>query len=121
LLNEQHQLCTVPQNFYELWVVATRPTSANGLGFLPARVSQEIARLKQVFIFLDDTPAVYSEWEALVALHSIVGKSAHDTRLVAAVMVHGITHILTFNKQDFQRFTNIMVHTPADVMAASIP
>ena len=26
------QPCLVPQNFYELWAVATRPAAANGLG-----------------------------------------------------------------------------------------
>jgi hypothetical protein len=70
-----------------------------------------------VFGWLDETPAVFIEWEKLVSLHAIVGKNAHDTRLVAAMTVHGITHLLTFNKQDFQRFTNITVMTPAEVMA----
>ncbi len=51
--------------------------------------------------------------------HAIVGKNAHDTHLVAAMVVHGITHLLTFNKQDFQRFTNITVLSPADVVATS--
>jgi hypothetical protein len=32
-------------------------------------------------------------------------------------MVHGITHLLTFNKQDFQRFTSMTALTPAEVMA----
>jgi predicted nucleic acid-binding protein len=34
-------------------------------------------------------------------------------RLVAAMVVHGITQLLTFNKQDFQRFTNITVEVVA--------
>jgi hypothetical protein len=37
LLRQQgEELCLVPQNFYEFWVVATRPTAQNGLGLTPA-------------------------------------------------------------------------------------
>ena len=37
--------CLVPQVLYELWVVATRPTSANGLGFTPNQAAAEVARV----------------------------------------------------------------------------
>ena len=112
-----NDLCVVPQNVYEFWSAATRPIRVNGLGLSLAQVQQEIANIKRFFLLLDEPTSVFSEWEKLVVLHAIVGKNAHDTRLVAAMMVHGITHLLTFNKQDFQRFTNITVLTPADVMA----
>ena len=80
-------------------------------------VQSEVARFQRLFIFFEDRPAIFTTWENLVALHAIIGKNAHDARLVAAMAVHGITHLLTFNQQDFQRFTNITVLTPADVMA----
>lgn len=113
----QDQLCVVPQNIYEFWSVGTRPANMNGLGLTAVTVQTEIGKLRSFFHRLEETPAVFVEWEKLVVLHSIVGKNVHDTRLVAAMMVHGITHLLTFNKQDFQRYTNITVLTPADVMA----
>jgi hypothetical protein len=37
-------------------------------------------------------------------------EDAHDTRLVAAMLVYGIKHILTFNVSDFARYPNIIVH-----------
>ena len=38
LLRQQgEQLCLVPQNFYEFWVVATQSTAQNGLGLTPLR------------------------------------------------------------------------------------
>ena len=111
------KLCLVPQNFYEFRSVVTRPISVNGLGFTAARAQKEVTGLKGAFDLLQETPAFFPEWERLVGLHAIIGKNAHDSRLVAAMMVHGITHLLTFNQQDFQRFTNITVLTPADVMA----
>lgn len=110
-------LCVVPQNLYEFWSVATRPTRVNGLGMSIAQVQKEVADIKKYFFFLDESTAVFAEWERLVNFHAIVGKNAHDTRLVAAMVVHGITHLLTFNKQDFQRFTNITVLSPADVIS----
>ncbi len=117
LLRRQDNLCMVPQAIYEFWVVATRPVSVNGLGFGVAHVQGEIVKLKQLFVLLKETDAFYPEWEALVSSHWVVGKNAHDTRYVAAMIVHGIAHLLTFNKRDFQRFTNITAMTPAEVMA----
>jgi hypothetical protein len=55
------QLCLVPQNLYEFWVVATRPVAQNGLGLTAAEALAELAKLKQLFVFLDDTPAIFSE------------------------------------------------------------
>ena len=114
-------LCVVPQNLYEFWSAATRPIRVNGLGMSVAQVQQDVANIKNFFCFLDEPTAVFAAWEKLVALHAIVGKNAHDTHLVAAMVVHGITHLLTFNKQDFQRFTNITVLSPADVIATAPP
>jgi hypothetical protein len=44
-----------------------------------------------------------------------LGKNAHDARLVAAMRVHGLTHLLTFNAQDFRRYPGINVVTPGDL------
>lgn len=112
-------LCLVPQNLYEFWVVCTRPLSVNGLGKSAAEAAAELNNLKVFFTFLDDTPAVYPEWERLVTAHSVLGKNAHDARLVAAMLVHGVTHLLTFNDADFRRFPGITVLTPAAVLASA--
>jgi predicted nucleic acid-binding protein len=45
--------------------------------------------------------------------HGVSGKKAHDARLVAAMTVNGITHILTFNADDFTRYTGITVLHPS--------
>jgi predicted nucleic acid-binding protein len=112
-----HVLCLVPQNFYEFWVVSTRPASQNGRGKTPDEVLAEIASLDAEFITYPDTAAVFAEWRQLVALHKVVGKPAHDARLVAAMLAHGLTHLLTFNEPDFRRYAGITVLTPAAVLA----
>jgi predicted nucleic acid-binding protein len=100
---------------YEFWVVATRPVAGNGLGLSAAEASAELARLRALFPLLLDTPAIFAEWERLVNVHQVLGKNAHDARLVAAMVVHGLTHILTFNTADFSRFPGITVIDPATV------
>lgn len=110
-------LCLVPQNFYEFWVVCTRAVAQNGLGMTPLLAQAEIARLKSLFkVILDDTPAIFPEWERLIIRHQVTGKSAHDARLVAAMSVHGIGQILTFNESDFRRYQGITVLSPLDVV-----
>jgi predicted nucleic acid-binding protein len=42
---------------------------------------------------------------------------AEALRAVAAMQVYGISHILTFNKDDFKRFPSITVVTPAEITA----
>jgi predicted nucleic acid-binding protein len=104
-----------PQNLYEFWVVATRPVERNGLGMTAAEAEAELSRLEAHFPLLNDTPAVYQEWRRLVAAYGVVGVRAHDARLVASMLAHGITHLLTFNVPDFTRYSEITVVHPRDV------
>ena len=53
---------------------------------------------------LRDSAATYPEWKRLVVKHSVLGTKVHDARLVAAMNVHGIGRILTFNTGDFARY-----------------
>ncbi len=112
-------LYIVPQNLYEFWVVATRPESANGLAMSIAQAEAELSSIKKLFHLLNDTSEIYLEWEKLVLRYSVIGKSAHDARIVAAMTAHGITQLLTFNADDFKRFSDIVVLTPASVLNAA--
>jgi predicted nucleic acid-binding protein len=107
----------VPQNLVELWVVATRPVAQNGLGLSTAEAATELMRLKSMFPLLPDTPAIYPVWESLVIQYRVSGKPAHDARLVAAMHVHGLTTILTFDRTGFSRYAGIEVLHPADAAA----
>ena len=91
----------------ELWVVATRPTDQNGLGLSIAGMLVEFARLKSFFTVLPETEDVYPVWERLVSAYQVIGKPAHDARLVAAMQVHGIADILTFDRTGFTRYAGI--------------
>jgi predicted nucleic acid-binding protein len=120
LLPQQgRRLHVVPQNLVELWVVATRPVEQNGLGLTPAQAAMELQRIRGMFVLLPETSAIYPAWEALVTQHAVSGKPSHDARLVAAMQVHGLTAILTFDKTGFSRFPGIEVVHPADVQPAA--
>lgn len=108
-------LSVIPQNIIEYWAVATRPVSANGLGLSVDETAVEVAKLKGIFRILPDSAAIFSEWEGLVSKHGVKGKEVHDARLVAAMLSHGVTHLLTFNTDDFKRYTQITVINPVDV------
>jgi predicted nucleic acid-binding protein len=115
LFRQREAVYVTPQNLYEFWVVATRPVERNGLGMTASQAETELARLEVQFPLLPDTPAIYPEWRRLVTAHGVVGVRAHDTRLVAAMLVHGITHLLTFNGDDFRRYPGITIVHPDDV------
>lgn len=116
LLAEGEMVSLFPQNLYELWVVATRPIAQNGLGLDVYQTVKELARLKSTLVLLPDTPPIYSAWEKLVSQHLVLGRNAHDARIAAAMQVHEVTHLLTFNGGDFKRYQHITVVTPDEIL-----
>jgi predicted nucleic acid-binding protein len=102
------------QNISEFWNVATRPIENNGLGFSIDLTLSEVEKIERVLTLLPDSPAIYPEWKRLVAKHSVRGAKVHDTRLVAAMNVHEVRSLLTFNSDDFARFGIHVLH-PASV------
>jgi predicted nucleic acid-binding protein len=108
-----NRLCVASQNLVELWAVRTRPVHANGFGLTPGQTGRVLALIESSVIRLPDSDAIYVEWRRLVAAHGVCGKTTHDARLVAAMVVHGVKHILTFNADDFARYTEIEVLHPS--------
>jgi predicted nucleic acid-binding protein len=112
-------LYIIPQNIIEFWAVATRPVENNGIGLSTTQAVQEIEKLKKIFVLLLDTPDIFPEWESLVIKYMVIGKQVHDARLVAAMITHKITHLLTFNIEDFKRFSEIIAVTPSSITTHS--
>jgi len=115
LLSRGEAVCIMPQNVVEFWGVATRPAEHNGLGLTPAEADQEVTRLQTILTLLPEIPAIYTEWRRIVVTHAVSGVQVHDARLVAAMQVHGLTHILTFNVADFRRYPVVTVVHPREV------
>jgi hypothetical protein len=71
-----------------------------------------IERLVQV---RPDSDEVFREWKRFIVAHSVKGVKAHDARLVAAMIVHGIAQPVTVNADDFKRYSEITAVMPGDV------
>lgn len=91
-LDAEHvELCLVPQVVYEFWVAATRPVSVNGLGMDLATAEDSVLRMIRRFRFFRDERGIFERWHSLVVGSAVLGKTAHDARLVAAIRRHAIT------------------------------
>jgi predicted nucleic acid-binding protein len=105
-------LCFTSQNLAEFWNVCTRPAAQNGYGLSIAETDRRAELIEKSFTLLPDTEQAHAEWRRLVVVHSVVGVKVHDARLVAAMHVHGVSHILTLDEQDFKRYPGITVVHP---------
>ena len=77
----------------------------------------EINEWRQQFRLLDDRSQIFIEWLQLVKQHDIKGKQVHDARLVAVMQTYELTHLLTFNGTDFQRYPMITSVHPEQIAA----
>lgn len=111
------ELKTTLQNLAEFWNVCTRPKNQrNGLNLPISQTQRLLQTAEQVFPLLHDTSSVYNEWRHLVVSYGVLGVQVHDARLVALMLSHGVTHILTFDSK-FSRYLpeGIVVVDPANV------
>jgi len=115
LLARGEHLAIVSQTIYETWNVCTRPIARNGLGLTLQETLAAVREVEQNFTLYPDVPELYQRWKELVERYQVRGVKVHDTRLVAACLVHGLTHILTFNVRDFKRFQEITVVHPEEI------
>ena len=117
LLVVRDELIVTPQGLRELWVVATRPTHVNGFGFSPGEAERMLRIALRTFRLADDEPGIFADWLKLVVKHGVSGTKVHDANHAATARHHGITHVLTLNPKDFQRYalSGLSVLTPSDV------
>ncbi|PYX54572.1 MAG: PIN domain nuclease [Acidobacteria bacterium] len=111
-------LCYTSQNVGEFWNTCTRPVDRNGYGLSPREADQRARLFEGKLRLLPDSLAVHEEWRRLIVAHDVSGVQVHDARLAAAMRVHGVERILTFNDQDFARFPRIEAIHPGAVPTA---
>lgn len=95
--------------------MCSRPILNNGLGLTLEKTNQELSKLEPIFDVLPDTTEVYKNWRELVVKYSVAGIKVHDTKIVAAMMAHGVSDLLTFNVSDFKRYSDISAVSPKDI------
>jgi predicted nucleic acid-binding protein len=121
LRSEGHELVTTAQNIAEFWNVATRPTSARGgFGWSVGIVEQRVRYIERTVPLIGFGRLTYDHWRSLLTAHQLIGLSIHDARIVAVMLSEGKQHLLTLNPADFKRYKDIVVWTPADVLASTL-
>jgi predicted nucleic acid-binding protein len=103
------------QNIAELWNAMTRPITRNGFGLTAAEAEREVRAIEAGMSLLPDNDAIYREWRRIVLQFAVSGVQVYDARLAAAMLVHGISHILTLNVTDFSRYSGITAVHPNSV------
>jgi predicted nucleic acid-binding protein len=115
LVEQQAVLCYTSQNLAEFWNACTRPVDRNGYGLSPAETDLRARAFESRLHLLSDNLSVHQEWRQLIVAHDVVGVQVHDARLVAAMRVHGVKRVLTFNQKDFARYHEIEAIHPRSV------
>ena len=103
----------------EFWNACTRPAERNGYGLSPQEADRRARLFEARLRLLPESLSVHDEWRRLLVAHGVSGIQVYDARLVAAMHVHGIRQVLTFNAKDFARFTGVEARLPKDVLANS--
>lgn len=111
-----HTLCASHQNIAEFWNVSTRPSSARGgYGHSVEITARRVSFIESFGQIVSENEASYHHWKRLVTTYGVTGVSVHDARLVALMNAMHIDRLVTLNPDDFQRYTNLVVLTPAEV------
>ncbi len=105
-----------PQVLIETWVVATRPTDVNGLGWSTTYTRNVIEQLMQRFPVAEENAKLFPTWLEIVSTNKISGKRTHDARIAALMKTSNISHILTLNPRDFSNIPNITVVHPQNIV-----
>jgi len=112
LLSNGDELWITAQNIVEYWAVATRPISANGLGWDTIRTESEVVALLNQFPLLPETADIFSRWREIVLEKRIQGKRTHDARLVAVMLANQISSDVTLNPEEGDGFPEITITNP---------
>jgi len=115
LWTDADELSYTSQNLAEFWNTCTRPADRNGYGLAILEADRRARLVEEQFNLLEDSNAVHQEWRKLLVAHAVSGVQVHDARLVAAMRVHQVTRILTFNVRDFARYHEITAISPENV------
>ena len=95
------------QVFREYLAAATRP-QASGPALPMAAAIADVQGLHAAFNVAEDGPNVFDRLLQLLAAHPGGGKQVHDANIVATMLAHGETRLLTFNDPDFRRSTSLI-------------
>ncbi|HTW62075.1 MAG TPA: type II toxin-antitoxin system VapC family toxin [Terracidiphilus sp.] len=105
------------QNVAEFWNVCTRPAESNGYGLSIGECEKRVGYIENTMTLLPDTERVYAIWRRLILNYGVRGVQVHDARLAAVMQAYGVSRLLTLNRPDFQRSSEVQAIHPSEVLS----
>lgn len=106
-LRAQGRVAVPRQVLREYLAVTTRPQSWSRALTLADAVT-DINGFIRRFAILEDGQAVWDQLMRLTRSFAFGGKQVHDANIVATMLAHGESRLLTFNEADFRRFGTLI-------------
>jgi predicted nucleic acid-binding protein len=97
LVESRPGLVLAAQVVREYLVVATRPSTANGLGLSTGDALANIGEFRRDIRLLPEERAILPAFLALVGRTGCTGKRIHDAHLVATAVAHGVEAIVSLD------------------------
>jgi predicted nucleic acid-binding protein len=89
-------------------VTRVNPSAVERVPLSPQIAAVAAARFLDTFRIAPDGLDVATRLLDLIAAHSVVGRRVHDVNIVATLLAHDITRLVTFNPRDFQVFGGLI-------------
>jgi predicted nucleic acid-binding protein len=95
----------------EYLATMTRPSALTGA--IPVNnLIEDVRYFSTRFKVAEESQATTEKLAELLLAISSAGKQIHDANIVATMLVHGVSHLLTHNTADFARFTSHITVMP---------
>jgi predicted nucleic acid-binding protein len=108
-IREGVRLFVSGQILREYLVVATRPVDRNGLGLPPSKACVNVDLFRECSDFLGENDTTARLLMTLVKDHDLKGKRIHDAGVAATMRAHGLSHLKTWNHDDFKIFDDLIL------------
>lgn len=105
-------LCNAP----DLQGISGRPTGdpVFDRDFAPAEALDVLAELRKSLRVLFPSPEALNEVFRLVQRYEVAGKRIHDANIVAVMATKEVSHLATYNREDFASFDEITLLSPPE-------
>ena len=72
--------------------------------------------MTRMFPCLPEPSDIADVWQRIAVHYTVKGKQAHDARIAAFMIAHGVTRLITLNPADFARYSEITAVTPQEIL-----
>lgn len=117
LISQDHACFITSQVIGEYYSVATRPISSNGFGWGSEKGQRERDLWLSKCTLLEEIAEIFPLWMRLIDRYKVTGRRIFDLRLLAVMRAHQITHLLTFDVEDFPTVSGLTIVHPNQIVA----